>query len=115
MSSPFNCPRRALDNRQTDFWFKAEGEYLCSYCGSLRPDQVLARIAAGETITPTDKNYKAYLANYRKIYFQHFSEDDCKEFIRLYNLGPGEGQMKVGPPGHFYRLPYFMGYKAANE
>jgi hypothetical protein len=38
-----------------------------------------------------------------KFYYQHLSETQRAEFIEIYNAG----RMKVGYPGHFYRLPFF--------
>lgn len=39
-----------------------------------------------------------------KFYFQHLSEDQCREFVWLYNAR----QIQVGYPGRFYVLPFFM-------
>lgn len=39
-----------------------------------------------------------------KFYFMHLSEEQMRRFVDLYN----EKKLKVGMPGHFYRLPYFM-------
>jgi hypothetical protein len=39
-----------------------------------------------------------------KFYFQHLSEPQRHEFIQLYN----DQTMRVGYPGHFYRLPLFI-------
>ena len=89
-------------------------------------------------VGPTDKSYKIYLRNeggeefkqsYRncppdskctgpddcthwvtrdhpqaKFYFQHLSEEQKNRFIELLN----EKKMKIGVPGYFYRLPYFL-------
>lgn len=38
-----------------------------------------------------------------KFYYQHLSEAQRRDFISLYNAG----EMTVGYPGHFYRLPFF--------
>lgn len=81
----------------------------------------------GGEVGPTDKSYKAYIkcpysdpragetaeidrgisvyGITAKFYFQHLSEVQQHEFIRLYNAK----QMNVGCPGHFYVLPYFCG------
>lgn len=90
---------------------------------------------------PTDKHYKVYVKNrggaifkhiYRdcptiavckgpetcthwvaekrdetKFYFQHLSPDQQKRFIQLLN----EHKLKIGMPGHFYVLPFFIGPK----
>ena len=34
----------------------------CSYCGSMHPDDFMQAIRDGDTIGPTDKNYKAYVS-----------------------------------------------------
>lgn len=39
-----------------------------------------------------------------KFYFQHFTLDDRRRFIQLLNAKA----IKIGYPGHFYRLPFFM-------
>ena len=66
--TPLVCPRREeippgpfkiLEGE--DSW--REGR-TCSFCGSLDPDLVLARIKAGTVkLIPTDKSYKLYLQN----------------------------------------------------
>ncbi|HET9554895.1 MAG TPA: hypothetical protein VFP50_18160 [Anaeromyxobacteraceae bacterium] len=89
-------------------------------------------------LTPTDKSYKVYVRNaggdpfqqtYRdcpagspphmpdacehwvtretsetKFYFQHLDEQQRRRFVELLN----EKKMKLGYPGHFYRLPFFI-------
>lgn len=39
-----------------------------------------------------------------KFYFQHFDVDEKKRFVELLN----QKKMKVGFPGHFYQLPFFI-------
>lgn len=64
---PNNCPRRAESwtgphLQGNDVWDEADD--TCSYCGSLNPDELLARIEAGTVeLIPTDKNYKVYVEN----------------------------------------------------
>jgi len=44
-----------------DHW-RADG--TCSYCGSLNPVTLLARLRAGDVeLSPTDKSYKVYVRN----------------------------------------------------
>lgn len=38
-----------------------------------------------------------------KFYYQHLDDDQKREFIDLVN----SGQMEIGYPGYFYRLPFF--------
>lgn len=114
-----SCPRRMLEpgswDREAglDSWSseaRREGEQVpfCSFCGSLHPARFLELIREGWTVGPTDKDYKAYLdglnREHAKFYFQHLSEPQMREFIALLNLN----RMKVGHPGHFYVLPFFM-------
>jgi len=42
-----------------------------------------------------------------KFYFQHLSPEQQKRFIELLNAR----KIKLGMPGHFYVLPFFMGKK----
>lgn len=111
MSEEFKCPRRdpAFDAvsklPQFDTWDDREGARCCSYCGSLHPDDFIARIEAGEQVAPTDKNYKAYIGDRgrHKFYFMHLSDEQRSKFIQLYN----DKTMKIGIPGYFYVDPYF--------
>jgi len=112
------CPR-ARENGATLSMMKPpfNGEMVwrdndtCSYCGSYNPDQLMARLEAGDIqLGPTDKDYKVYIENSGgeplsaiKFYFQHFDEEQKHRFIELHN----EGKLKIGMPGHFYRLPFF--------
>lgn len=61
------CPRRgdpfaygAGEERQ-DYWYERNHMRVCSYCGSLHPDDFMKAIDDGHEIGPTDKNYKAYV------------------------------------------------------
>lgn len=80
----------------------------CSYCGSLLPDEFMHRARLGTELEPTDKNYKVYLGDGRKFYFQHLSEAQKQEFFQLFSAK----KLTVGHPGHFYVLPFFIGRKA---
>jgi len=62
----FLCPRRsesgmAIAQKGKDWWGNRDGHKSCSYCGSLSPAEFFAAIDAGADVTPTDKNYKAYV------------------------------------------------------
>lgn len=98
----------------------------CSFCGSLHPEKFLELIADGWTVEPTDKTYKAYLSlvldqprsdvgsdaplsvalfgGRAKFYYQHFTEEQMQRFVDLYN----DNTMRLGRPGYFYRMPFFM-------
>lgn len=107
------CPRRtALSNVQfpeEDTW---RADNTCSYCGSYNPDLLVKRIDE-ETVElgPTDKNYKVYLKNVGgdpiglKFYWPHFSMEQQMAFVGAMN----SKRVKIGAPGHFYVMPYFMG------
>lgn len=109
------CPRRiegpdiAGSDPSKDAW---RPDDTCSFCGSVNPDVLMARIEAGTVqLGPTDKRYKIYVENEggdpigTKFYFQHFSEDQRRRFVDLHN----ERRLHIGHPGHFYVLPFFMG------
>lgn len=98
----------------------------CSFCGSLHPGKFLELVAQGWTVEPTDKTYKVYLSQTpddpgispapgasppaprrymrSKFYFQHFSEEQQRQFIDLYN----RRDIRFTEPGYFYVLPFFM-------
>lgn len=61
------CPKRMEDfgpwerKENLDKW---DGDSTCSFCGSLDPTVFMQRLEAGDVeLTPTDKDYKAYLRN----------------------------------------------------
>jgi hypothetical protein len=98
----------------------------CSYCGSMHPEDFLKFIEEDWIVIPTDKNYKVYIEKHSgkliessgmefpevlesgKFYYQHLSSDQAKQFYDLWK----SFQMKIGPPGNFYVLPYFIKKKA---
>lgn len=116
--APQSCPRRLLEygpwesEEGLDAWQtepRREGEQtpFCSFCGSLHPERFFELVREGWTVSPTDKNYKAYLKGgglWAKFYFQHLSHEQQGEFIALYNTG----EMSIAEPGHFYVAPFFV-------
>lgn len=123
------CPRRMNEfgpwKREADLdtWRQDDS---CSFCGSLNPATLMARLEAGTvTLQPTDKNYKVYVQNqggapfrqaYRpsaeadrmwtirevestKFYFDHLTSTQQERFVELYNQG------RIA---RFYRMPFFM-------
>ena len=108
------CPRQEeipgpmLIREHVQFWRK---DGTCSFCGSVSPEMFFEAIKDGIEIGPTDKGYKVYIRGLEdkvhgagKFYFQHLSEGQRKGFIRMLN----EDRIKLGYPGHFYVLPYFI-------
>ena len=101
------CPRRMEEfgpwerKEDLDHWRE---DHTCSFCGSLDPAIVMEKIEAGEEITPTDKNYKIYILERNKAYFQHFDKAQKSRLIELVNAK----KVKFKYPGHFYVLPFFM-------
>jgi hypothetical protein len=67
------CPRRGetgMDRDDTPFrgagsnlddWYDREGYRVCSYCGSMHPDDLMEAVRNGSEIGPTDKSYKFYV------------------------------------------------------
>lgn len=107
----------------TDLWLKRSAGRVCSFCGSLHPDDFMGMVHDGVELGPTDKSYKVYLPS-GKFYFQHLAEEQRREFVDLYNdrgrrqysddltftvIQDGGSPMAVGFPGYFYQLPFFMG------
>ena len=89
------CPRQnemfsAFRDKEYDDLY-ARGR--CGYCGSMNPDEFMARLEAGTIrVTGTDKNYKLYVENLGgepleaiKFYFQHLSIEQQDRFIQLHN------------------------------
>lgn len=111
----FFCPRGSGPDGPFKAPFNGEATWrddrTCSYCGSLDPELLLEQISKGAELGPTDKSYKAYvtLVDHRvagagKFYFQHFDDAQRARFIELLNTGA----VKIGFPGHFYVLPFFI-------
>lgn len=62
---PLLCPRRSESPFKAivegDHW---QGDDTCSYCGSLNPETLMARIEKGDIeLGSTDKSYKVYVKN----------------------------------------------------
>ena len=134
----FLCPRRdefAPDGipsgmPKTDTWLREYGYRTCSWCGSMHPEDFMriCRSGSGE-VGPTDKRYKAYVEGgiiRAKFYFRHLTEDQRREFVDLYNdravrrydsegdyevIRDRGSKLKIGYPGRFYVLPYFMAHR----
>lgn len=148
MSNAQTCPRRMLDwgawerKENLDAWRtggglvgRQEHELSCSFCGSLHPDVFMDWVRQGGQISPTDKNYKAYI----KYPGKDPREGETSEYelnmpsgrtvqgtsvygieAKFYyqHLSPEQRQefvelynnhtMQIGYPGNFYVLPFFM-------
>ena len=107
------CPRRAelgvplayAQTTGTDEYERRGDSRGCSYCGSMHPGDFMDAVRAGVEIGPTDKNYKAYVGDRGKFYYQHLSVAQQEEFVGLQNAK----RITWGYPGHPYVLPFFMG------
>jgi hypothetical protein len=138
----FRCPRRGpwspsplkFDAEELgDHWLD---DHTCSYCGSLKGEDLLARIRAGDILLgPTDKNYKVYVKNeggqtfkqsYRNCGSECAGPESCTHWVtrdmeqtKFYFHHLNEEQqdefislynskvMKLDYPGYFYNLPFF--------
>lgn len=139
MSEPATCPRRMEESgpwerkENLDQWDNSRdvpGMRTCSFCGSMNPNEFMAKVEAGVEVGPTDKSYKCYVqldtginpitvtedtgprstftrtiggVKQMKFYYQHLNEAQMLRFIELLNTR----QMKIGLPGHFYVRPFF--------
>jgi hypothetical protein len=107
METSQTCPRRMSEfgpwkhEEGLDSW---RNDGTCSFCGSMKPEQVFEAIEQGKQITPTDKSYKIYVEGSRKAYFQHFSGEHRTKLIDLVNAKT----INFGFPGYFYVLPFFV-------
>lgn len=102
--APFNGEMEWREQPTPDAVLKVR---TCSYCGSLHPDDLFALITIGLELGPTDKSYKMYVSGsgfWGKFYFQHFDENHRVKFVDALN----DASTKIGVPGHFYTMPYFL-------
>lgn len=80
------CPRRAEshvvlpgDKTDEDYF---DGDDSCSYCGSLNPDILMARIEKGDVeLGPTDKSYKIYVRNKNGEKFKMWHTRKCPDVM----------------------------------
>jgi hypothetical protein len=104
----FRCPRHITRDGASDadkwvrtrwndagaIWPEAvERPRTCSYCGCVNPDDVIALLVDGWTLSATDKHYKMYLVPSdgdvtppAKVYLQHFTREQCEradEIVRV--------------------------------
>lgn len=89
---PQTCPRRMTEwgpwqrEEGQDEWAIRHGYKRCSFCGSLHPDDFMAKLADGAELSTTSKTYKAYIGeDHTKFYFQHLSIEQQEAFVALYN------------------------------
>lgn len=129
------CPRGVEQGRTARAVWCVDN--TCSYCGSLHPDILMARIEVGTvTLDPTDKSYKLYVHNEGgEAFKQSFRGEDCpgggdptkwvwttrdQEQCKFYfqHFSPeqrkrfivllNEKKLKLNHPGYFYQLPFFV-------
>lgn len=125
--SPFRAAGRELDSWQRRSGMAGAPRLpLCSYCGSLRPEEFLAGLRNGSYfVGPTDKSYKIYVhaengtriaelgdqvsfpagPTVAKFYTKHLSEDQAWELWQMWD----SGTLPFGYPGGFYRQIYLPG------
>lgn len=99
------CPRRSEIGGP--FKFPESDEWVdgrCSFCGSMSPEDFMVAAESGEKLGPTDKDYKVYVGERQKFYFQHLTETQRRTFVDLLNAG----RLSIGFPGRFYVLPFFV-------
>lgn len=88
------CPRRMQEygpwehGEGLDEWIDLDGLPVCSFCGSLHPDEFMRRVRAGDRWSWTDKRYKAYLQpDYVKFYYPHLSGVQAGQLVGWLNDG----------------------------
>lgn len=133
-----DCPRRGPSCASTlgkdgrDVWLP---DRSCSYCGSLHPDDFMARVEAGDAeLVGTDKDYKVYIHNaggspFKQTYRENADVpiDDLSKWTTReiqehkfywYHLSEAQKQrfielwnakqLRLEPNFGIYRWPYFM-------
>lgn len=127
MTEKITCPRRMNDYGP---WQRKQGldQFLpghglvgqnlgCSFCGSMEPQVVLDWMLDGAILSPTDKNYKMYVAKKGerngKFYFYHFDVHQQTKFVELYNMR--QRPFEIAYPGYFYVLPFFCRVQPEQE
>lgn len=81
-----HCPRRGevgVRHREgpADHWYIRDHHRVCSYCGSMHPDDFLKAAEEHAELGPTDKSYKVY------VDLPH-PEPDAKRIISMRNFPP---------------------------
>lgn len=109
----YPCPRASAVRGHKEPHQREDGS--CSYCGSLSVERFFKAIEESKELGPTDKDYKVYVNEAKtaqnptgKFYFYHLNEEEMKRFVELFNAK----KLKIGYPGHFYAMPFFMSYKS---
>jgi hypothetical protein len=112
LDEPMTCGRRfdglqvrdwPVDPPAEDRWSPASNlGPICSYCGSLHPAVLLAKLRAGWRLVGSDKPYKWYLADRNgataaKVYTVHLTRDDCEELLTALGEGDVEHDLYVRP------------------
>lgn len=142
------CPRR--DESWVGDRFPGEDKFSetdnsCTYCGSLNPDEFMARLEKGDVkLTPTDKGYKVYIENdggapFKQTYrtdnlpFEGYDSKNhtwvtrdmtghkfyfrhlSEQQMRRFIELYNEKKIKLEYPGRFYVRPFFMVPVSAGE
>ena len=108
------CPRR--DEVPENLRWTKDDEWrhddTCSFCGSLNPDLFMILLREGVPLGTTTKNYKAYIGDHRKFYYQHMTDEQRAEFIQMLNRDMIKFQSVAGDTLSFGKwdapLPYFV-------
>ncbi len=94
------CPRRPSLSKvfkiidDEDHWVEVGKWHCCSYCGSMKPDEVIESIKelGIEIVSETDKGYKRYISlpNVKnamegpiKFYTYHFTQNEIDEYNKI--------------------------------
>lgn len=92
-----------LDTYETRAGISGVVRPLCSYCGSMSPDEFMEAVKAHVEIGPTDKAYKFYVDGMKgKFYSAHLSEEQQREFLTLVT----DLKVNWGYPGYPYSRIY---------
>lgn len=116
--SDFRCPLMDEAPQSPDYPAVWRPDNTCSYCGSMNPDDFMARLEVGTIeLQTTSKNYKVYTTAIPgtppvpiKFYFQHLSVDQRHRFLAIFM----EGRIKFRDSVGFQVLPFFIAGRRAS-
>ena len=104
------CPCRGTPNEKFKDYYRSDkqGYMVCSYCGSVHPDQFMVWLEDHMPPAPTKKDYKVYVDHpkfgYVKFYFAHLSHAQREDFLTLWR----SQHFKLTGSGKFHVMPFFI-------
>lgn len=101
-----DCPRDDMSDRSALKLLIEKGRLVVGKKDADSIAELQAALARMPCVMGPDEctHWTTREVDHGKFYFMHLSEEQMRRFVDLYNAKT----MKIGYPGHFYALPYFM-------